>query len=77
MRLTITALFLGCGALIISSSATARRVHEGRYAHIPKYTHIFVIVEENKDFSQIMNPDIAPNITRLARENGSAEDFFG
>ena len=31
-----------------------------------KIKHVFVIVEENKDYDQILNPDTAPNIAGLA-----------
>jgi hypothetical protein len=44
---------------------------------IPPYAHIFVIVEENKNFEQIMNPALAPNITGLAARYGQATRFFG
>lgn len=44
---------------------------------IPRYDHIFVIVEENKDYAQVMNPAVAPNISALAAEYGDAAQFFG
>ncbi len=43
----------------------------------PRYSHVFVIVEENKDFELIMNGQAAPNIARLGRTYGVAENFFG
>ncbi|HKT54061.1 MAG TPA: alkaline phosphatase family protein, partial [Caulobacteraceae bacterium] len=44
---------------------------------VPRYAHIFVIVEENKDYAQIMDPASAPNIAGLARAYGDAAQFFG
>jgi len=44
---------------------------------IPRYTHIVVIVEENKDYAQILNPAIAPNIAALGAKYGNATQFFG
>jgi hypothetical protein len=44
---------------------------------IPKYDHIFVIVEENKNFEQIMDPAMAPNIAGLAASYGKATQFYG
>jgi hypothetical protein len=44
---------------------------------VPRYAHVFVIVEENKDYAQIMDPAAAPNIARLARTYGDASQFFG
>lgn len=67
----------GCGALSIAAAALANNVHDEAYGDIPAYSHIVVIVEENKDFKQVMNPAIAPNISRLASGNGSADNFFG
>ena len=44
---------------------------------VPRYAHIFVIVEENKDFGQIMDPAVAPNIAGLAARYGDATRFYG
>jgi hypothetical protein len=44
---------------------------------VPRYAHVFVIVEENKDYAQVLNPAAAPNIARLARTYGDASQFFG
>ena len=44
---------------------------------VPRYDHVFVIVEENKDYDQILNPDSAPNIAGLAARYGDATQFFG
>jgi hypothetical protein len=43
----------------------------------PRYKHVFVILEENKDYELIMDGRTAPNIARLARTYGVAENFFG
>jgi phosphatidylinositol-3-phosphatase len=44
---------------------------------IPKYDHIFVIIEENKSYEQIIGPSYTPNINRLAKANGLATRFYG
>ncbi|RAK59434.1 phosphoesterase [Phenylobacterium hankyongense] len=44
---------------------------------VPRYDHVFVIVEENKDYSQILDPAVAPNIAALAARYGNATQFFG
>src|SRR5579875_2373691 len=67
---------LACLALTAVPAAGSPAAHTVRGA-IPAYEHIFVIVEENKDFSQIMDPALAPNIARLAAQYGNAENFFG
>lgn len=43
---------------------------------VPPYAHIFVIVEENKDYGQVVGSADAPTITRLAREYGNATNFY-
>jgi phosphatidylinositol-3-phosphatase len=44
---------------------------------VPRYAHVVVIVEENKDYTQIVNPAFAPNIASLAAQYGDATEFFG
>jgi phosphatidylinositol-3-phosphatase len=44
---------------------------------MPKYDHIFVIVEENKAYEQIIGNPNAPNINRLAKTYGLASNFYG
>jgi phospholipase C len=44
---------------------------------VPRYAHIFVIVEENKNYEQILDPATAPNIAGLAKTYGDATQFFG
>lgn len=55
-------------------SALAREAGGGE--GVPRYQHIFVIVEENKNYAQIMDPAIAPNLAGLARRYGMATQFF-
>ena len=44
---------------------------------MPRYDHIFVLVEENKGFDQIMShPEWTPEIHRLAAEYGLATQFY-
>ncbi len=55
----------------MSSAATANDLA------VPRYAHVFVIVEENKDYAQIIDSANAPVITRLAKTYGAATNFFG
>ena len=77
MRSMVKKVGFGCAALSIVATATAKNVRHETSGDVPAYSHIIVIVEENKDFSQVMNPAIAPNISRLVSENGSADSFYG
>lgn len=44
---------------------------------VPRYEHIFIIVEENKNYEQILDPAAAPNIAGLARTYGEATKMYG
>jgi phosphatidylinositol-3-phosphatase len=43
---------------------------------VPRYAHIFVIVDENKSFERIMNGKDAPAIAAFAKQYGSATHFY-
>ncbi len=43
---------------------------------VPRYDHVFVIIEENKEYEQVMSPDSAPNLARLAQTYGTAAQFY-
>jgi phosphatidylinositol-3-phosphatase len=45
-------------------------------ATLPRYDHIVVVVEENKNYDQIIGSDSAPYINRLAREGTSFSQMF-
>jgi phosphatidylinositol-3-phosphatase len=58
---------------VISSTSAALAVET-----IPQYSHIFVIIEENKGYDQIMShPEWTPVIHKLAAEYGLASQFYG
>ncbi|HEY2659070.1 MAG TPA: alkaline phosphatase family protein [Caulobacteraceae bacterium] len=44
---------------------------------LPPYDHVFVIMEENKDYELILDPAKAPHIAGLAKTYGTATQFFG
>jgi phosphatidylinositol-3-phosphatase len=46
-------------------------------AAMARYQHIFLIIEENKSYSEIVGEQsIAPNINRLAKQYGLATQFY-
>ena len=46
-------------------------------AAVPRYEHIFLIIEENKSYGQILGEhSVASNLSRLAREYGQASEFY-
>ncbi|MDE2111328.1 MAG: phosphoesterase [Alphaproteobacteria bacterium] len=61
------------GALCLAAISAAHAAE----VPVPRYDHIFVIVEENKGFDQIMkHPAWTPVIHRLAKEYGLAAQFY-
>jgi len=68
---------------LIGAIACLGLVPDGRDARaeapvpLVRYAHVFVIVEENKDFELIIDPKVAPNIARLAKTYGVATAFYG
>lgn len=64
---TCAALFLGALSVAAAPSGSDRRV--------PRYAHIFVIVDENKSYERILNGQDAPAIAALAKQYGAATRF--
>ena len=43
---------------------------------VPRYAHIYVIIEENHTFDEIIGKKLAPNFNKLADQYGLATNFF-
>jgi hypothetical protein len=67
--LALTGLLAGGTARAASATDADRAV--------PRYAHIIVVLEENKNYEQILDPAMAPNIAGLAAKYGDATQFFG
>ncbi len=65
------AAILALGAVIPTASAQT-----AADARVPRYDHVVVIIEENKDYDQILAGVVAPNIARLAKAYGTATQFY-
>jgi hypothetical protein len=46
-------------------------------AKAPSLSHVFVIVEENNGYHDVIGNPAAPNLTYLAKTFGVATDYFG
>jgi acid phosphatase len=46
-------------------------------AFLPRYDHILIVVEENKDFEQVVGNPAAPYLNRLAAEGALLTHMFG
>ncbi|MBS0361679.1 MAG: phosphoesterase [Proteobacteria bacterium] len=64
-------------AAILAAGALPVCAHAADLEGVPRYDHVFIIVEENKDYDQILNPAVAPNIAGLAAQYGNAANFWG
>src|SRR5437660_12417749 len=60
------------GALTLATCPASAQV-EG----IPRYEHIILIISENHGYDQIIDRAGAPNINKLAKDYGSATNFYG
>jgi phospholipase C len=67
------ALAMALSSLPMAIAAAKTTALEG----VPRFDHVFVIIEENKDYDQILGGVSAPNIAGYAKDYGSATRFFG
>jgi phosphatidylinositol-3-phosphatase len=65
------------GWIVCFAAGSSATTHPVAAAPMPHYTHILVIVAENKGYDLILGPGtVAPNIDRLAQRYGLASQFF-
>src|SRR5215469_7455553 len=62
------------GALAGAPAASARSTSS---ATMPKLNHVFVIMEENNGFSDVIGNPAAPNLNYLANTFGLETNYFG
>jgi hypothetical protein len=69
---------MAIGLAIGLAGAGAAAAHAApKVEGVPRFAHVFVIIEENKDYDQIVGGADAPTISRLAREYGDATRMYG
>lgn len=73
---------LGAAALAVTSAAAVTGTAAARPAPAPAdpaghYDHVFVVVEENHGFADVIGNPAAPNLNRLAGRYGLATDYYG
>ena len=66
----------GCGTLA-QEPPPASRPAPAWPASLPVYDHIVVVIEENKDYDQIIGNPAAPYLNRLAVEGSVLGNMFG
>src|SRR5262249_9213057 len=67
VRTILTALALGAALAPMAEAAPK----------VPPYAHIYLIIEENHTFDQIIGKDYASNFNKLAKQYGLATNFYG
>jgi phospholipase C len=73
---------IGCSSQVSESIRSSQNLQLASASPLeeqamPKYDHIFVIIEENKAYDQVIGNPNAPNINRLAKTYGLAANFYG
>jgi phospholipase C len=65
------------GILLALSTALLAACSGKPTADIPRYQHVFVIIEENHTFNEVIGNASAPTFTKLAKEYGVATEYYG
>src|SRR5262245_11150629 len=74
----LLALVAGALTLTLAGGGTAAAAPAGGPAPtVPRYDHIFVIVEENHGFADVIGNSAAPNLNALAQQFGLGTAYFG
>lgn len=66
----VRAFLLASGFLLVLATSAQAAME------MPRYNHVFVIIEENHATDEIVGNPAAPFITRLAKEYGFASDYY-
>ena len=75
-RLSVVAC-LSLAAATVCAGAASASARPSAAAAVPHLDHVFVIVEENNGFHDVIGNPAAPNLNSLARTFGLATDYFG
>jgi hypothetical protein len=67
---------LACAAVVTGGAQCAQAKAASGDLRMPRYAHIFLIVDENKSYERVMNGRDAPTIATLAKQYGSATHFY-
>ena len=76
VRFSLVACLSLAAATVCAGAAPASAQTPGA-ASVPRLDHVFVIVEENNGFHDVIGNPAAPNLNALARTFGLATDYFG
>jgi hypothetical protein len=63
--------------LTLAATGSTGVAAAGSPSTVPRYDHIFSIVEENNGFTDVIGNPAAPNLNALARQFGLATNYYG
>jgi hypothetical protein len=69
--------FIGMSAIALFMGLALPSAPAAHASSVPSYQHVFVIVEENHGFKDVIGNPAAPNLNHLAKTFGLATDYFG
>ncbi len=69
--------FAGWAAALLACATCGGASRPSSGADLPRYDHILIVVEENKDFEQIIGNPAAPYLNKLAAEGTVLSRMFG
>lgn len=73
----MTRLRIVCAALFASLFPCLAATATTWPAHLPVYDHVVIVIEENKNVDEVLNPKIAPYLTQLANDSAQLTQVFG
>src|SRR5262249_34401662 len=76
-RPSLSRVTIAVVALVTLAAPLAAHAAAASSAKLRRYDHIFVIVEENHGFRDVIGNPAAPNLNSLARRFGLATSYFG
>src|SRR6516164_7156319 len=76
-RLASSVLIAAALSLVGVAVGSGQAANAQPAASAPRLSHVFVIVEENNGYHDVIGNPAAPNLTYLAKTFGVATDYFG
>src|SRR5262245_25118221 len=70
-------ILIACATVVALAGAAPAAAQPTTTTGVSHYDHIFVIVEENHGFGDVIGNPAAPNLNALAQEFGLATNYFG
>lgn len=73
----IVAVLCGCGGVSTPGISTAGSTPTVSSTAVPQFTHVFLLVEENHAYSEVIGNSAMPYLNGLASKYGLATQYYG